>query len=216
MPRRCCLVLLSALCSLSAGCNIVGSIVLLTHPPRMQDAEVEFAEDARLAVLVDYARPADESPVFTHAFVDRFTEILRNEEITNEFVPHQRVLALRQSTPGFRKWSVQRIGREIEADEVVYVQVERLQLQERGESPLLMPSVTLRLKLIDTDDMAAMARRWPAEKEGRALKRERPPREARDQMLLDAETRKLARECAWLAAKFFYKYDLEAKDPWEP
>ena len=52
---------------------------------------------ARLAVLVDYARPADESPVFTHTFVDRFAEILRHEEVPNEFVPYQRILQLRRS-----------------------------------------------------------------------------------------------------------------------
>lgn len=201
----------------SMGCNIVGAAVVMLHPPLMQDAEIELT-DGRLAIFVEYAQPRHENPVFTQTFYDRFAEILRERELEAEVVPLSDVFRMRQANPDFGQWSVQRIGRKLDADQVLYVRVERLSLRNQPGQPLLEPIAELRMKLIDPRAIATPARLWPpkGEPEGRVIHRARQTREAADTVLLDAETVKLARDTAWLAAKPFYRWDTEKKDPWEP
>lgn len=210
-------MLLLGLIAGSLGCNIVGATVLMMHPPVMQDAEVELTE-GRLAIFIEYAQPRQENAVFTQTFYDRLVEILREQEVAAQVVPLQEVLRLRQKHPDFRQWSLQRVGRKLDADQILYVRVERLSLRSAPGQPLLEPVAELRMKLIDPRAIATPARLWPPrnEPEGRAIHRARQTREAADSVLLDAETVKLAKDAAWLAAKPFYKWDTEKKDPWEP
>jgi len=207
---------LAAILSLVAGCNIIGALLYLTAPPQMQDAEIEVTKQ-RLAVIVDYAHPDEEHPVFTRAFRDRLVELLREKEVNDLVIPQSEVLRLKRDKPEFRTWSVQQIGRELHAEQVLYVFVEKLQMRDRADSPLLMPQVSLRMKLIAPWEKGENTRLWPprAERKGREIKRGRPTREATDAMMLDSEASKLGRDAAWLAAKPFYKFDLEEKDPWE-
>lgn len=202
---------------LLCGCNIVGPLLVLTAPPQIQPAEVELTK-SRLALVIEYASAGEESPVFTEAFRQRLTEVLREKQINERVIPRAEVLALRRDHADYPKWSIQKVGQALNAEQVLYVRVERLALRAAPEDPVLAPEVRLRMKLIAPWQTGRAARLWPpsAEREGREIYRARPMREAGDAFVLDEELAKLGREAAWLAAKPFYKVDLEEKDSWEP
>lgn len=201
----------------NTGCNIVGAIAVMTAPPQMQDAEVEIAQ-GRLGIFIEYARPSEENPVFTRAFRERLVEVFREQEVNTRIVPEREILELRQKNADFRRWSLPKVGRELNVEQLLYIRIERLNLHTSPANPLLEPVVEMRMKLIDPHVPGRGARLWPPaeEREGRLIRRARQIREASDPLVLDAEASKLGRDAAWLAAKPFYRYDLEEKDDWEP
>lgn len=208
---------LCVLAALTGGCNIVGPVLYLTAPRQIRKAEFTLTE-GRLAVLVEYARPADENPIFNRAFRDRLAELFREKKIAAQVVPEEELLRLRQMEPDFKRWSLQKIARAVNADQLLYVRIDQLRLQDRSDAPLLTPEVLLHLKVIDPGDAPGHARLWPPaeERAGREIRRGRQVRESSDAVLLDSESSKLGREAAFLAAMPFYDVDTEEPIPWEP
>lgn len=207
---------LLALLVLSAGCNIFGPLAILTAPRQIQKAEFKLTHE-RLAVLIDYARPGDDNPVFAQAFHERLAEIFREEKVNEQLVPFEDVQRLRQQTRDFANWSVQKIGRELGATQVLVVRLERLSLRPRPEHPILEPVVEMRVKVIGTDAPENAPRLWPSaqEREARLLTRTRPPVDQVDPVTTDAEAAKLGRDAGLLVAMHFYDVDKEEPTPWE-
>jgi hypothetical protein len=118
---------------------------------------------------------------------------------------------LRQKHPDFREWPVQRIGREVDADQVLHVVIDKLQLQESEDSPLLQPLCELRLKVIGVSQPPTAARLWPNkdESDGYPVTCTRQAREMSGVNGLDTESTKLARDTAVFAAMPFHDVDLE-------
>ena len=200
-----------------SGCNLVAAVGILTAPPQIKKAEYRLAP-GRLAVLIETARPEEDHPVFAQAFHDRLVDEFRQHKIRAQVVSRDEVQRARQENPDFARWSVQRVGRWLLADQVLYVRIESLQLYEAPGSPLLAPRVQMRVRVIGVNEPEETARLWPGPEEpgGRLMQRTRQPKEAIDSVLIDAEAAKLGREAAFLVAMPFRDVDLEQKPPWEP
>lgn len=200
-----------------SGCNVVSAIAYFFGPPQIQRAEFKLTS-GRLAVLVEMVRPEEDNPVFVQALHDKLAEIFRDRGIKAQLIPLEDIARLRQQSPDFGQWSLQKLGRRLNAQQVLYVRVERLQIREAPGSPVLVPVADLRLKLIDPNAPPEAARLWPGRQEhqGREVQRARPAREATDGVAIDSEAAKLGKDAAWLVAMPFYDVDLEQKTPWEP
>lgn len=200
-----------------AGCRLVAAVGVLTAPPQIKKTEFRLAP-GRVAVLLETTRPEDDNPVFAQAFYDRLVEEFRQHKIRAQVVSRDEVLRARQENPDFARWSVQKVGRWVLADQVLYVRIESLQLYEAPGSPLLVPRVQMRVRVIGVNEPPETARLWPGpeEPDGRLILRTRQPKEPVDAVLIDAEAAKLAREAAFLVALPFRDVDLEQKPPWEP
>lgn len=200
-----------------AGCNIVAAIAYFFGPPQIQWAEFRLT-DGRLAVLVETARPEQDNPVFRQAFSDKLAEIFRDQRVKAQLVPQEEIFRLRQQDPDFSRWSVQKVGRRLNAKYVLYVRIEDLLLRESPGSPVLAPAVRMRLRLVDPHAPPDKAQLWPGphERDGRQVARGRQHREATDAQAVDEEAAKLGKDAAYLVAAPFYDVDLEKKTPWEP
>jgi hypothetical protein len=215
MPRPAAVALLPLVCT-SIGCNILGPAAYYLGPRRIQKAEFMLTE-GRLAVVIEAAHPEQDNPVFNQALFDKLAEILRERKVPSELVPYRDLLELRQAgRRDFGKWSLQRIGRELRATQVLYLRIEKLQLRQTPDHPLVTPEVSLRYKVIGVREPSAHARLWPKEAEGRQVSRTRPAQEATDARLIDGEARKLAHDTAYLIAEPFTDVDLEERPPTEP
>jgi len=209
--------LLVGLLVLLPGCNIVAAMAYFFGPPQVQPAEFKLT-DGRLAVLVEMARPEQHNPIFRQALCDKLTEIFRDHNIKAQLVPQEEFYRLRQQNADFGKWSVQKVGRRLDAKQVLYVRIEELQLREAPDSPVLQPGVRMRLRLVDPQAPPKSAQLWPSpqERDGREVARARQHREATDSMVIDEEAAKLGKDAAYIVAAPFYDVDLEKKTPWEP
>jgi len=202
----------------ATGCNWIEGIAYLFGPPRVQKAELKLPP-GRLAVLVETVQPEEYNPVFVTALYDKLVAIFREQELKPTFVPLDEVLELRRKNQDFAKWSLQKIGRELKADFVLAISIDRLQAREKPDMPVLDPAVQLHMKLIGPDRPANEARIWPSstqEREGREVVVRRPTKDASHPGEVDAEMAKLARDLAFQVAGPFYDVDLEKLQLREP
>jgi len=216
MRARLMLLTLAALLVPATGCNIIGPLGVLFAPPQIQKAEVKLTKE-RLALLVEYARSEDESPVFTQVFHERLAEILKEKKANDRVVDAKELARVQQANPDFGKWNLQRVARELKAEQVLYIRIDRLVIRPTPDHPLMEPAVVMHAKLIGASAEAKAARLWPpgAERDGREISRSRPPQEATDARAIDEETTKLAKDAALLAAMPFYDVDTEERPAWE-
>ena len=192
-------------------------LAYLTSPPQIADPEYVLTT-GRLAIVTDFVHAEQADPVFGATLHKRIVEMFRENKVPARVVPYEDVVELRRVSPDFDTWSVQKIGRKLGADQVLYLRIEELHLRPPGE-PVLVPKVELRLKVIGVQDPAVHARLWPdkdAEPDGRTVVHQRAPLEVDSYEKLDAEAGKLAREAGCYVARHFHKYDLEAPPPREP
>jgi hypothetical protein len=199
------------------GCVGLRGAVYLFSPQHIQKPEFTLTS-GKLVILVDVVAPGEANPVFESSLHEELVRQMREFELPTQVVPYEQLVTLRQTNPGFRDWSVQRVGRQLEADQVLYIRVDRLQLGGRDE-PLVSPAVKLCMKVVGVREPAANARLWPdpaAEPDGRCLTHERTAKEAGGPEVLDAEAAKLAREVAYYILRPFRKWDLEEVPPREP
>jgi hypothetical protein len=215
-PKRLSLLILPLLIPVSqSGCVGLRGLAYLTQPRQIQKPEFELS--GRVAIVIDAARPGQANPVFESTLYKRIVELLRENEVTATIIPYDDITNLRQTQADFTSWSVQKIGRELNADQVLYVRVENLSLAQKDE-PVMTPAVTLRVKLIAPRAPAANARLWPEtdkEREGREVACKRHPVENEGVDRVDSEAAKLARETAYYVARIFHKWDAEVPPPRE-
>jgi hypothetical protein len=207
-----------ALLGLAAGCNVLAPIAYYFRPREIQKPQYEFSADSRVALVIEAARPQDENPVFSEALHERVVEMLREGKSKATILPQRAVTDLRRANPDFRKWSLQKIGRAVQADHVLYVRLDRLVIRQSPDYPILTPAVDLRMKLIGVSQPGVHARLWPEAKEGYPVSCARQASEAADSDpdAPDVQARKLACDTAYYVTMPFIEVDLEQPPPVEP
>lgn len=210
------LLLAGVLLAAGTGCGpFFGAIAYFLGPKRIEKAQFKPTQGV-LAILIEDMNRADDQPVFSQSMFERLVTIFRERKVNDAVVSRDRLARLRLVHADFDQWSVQRVGRELGAEQVLLIRMERFELRESPENPLIHPRVSLRLKVIDCNAAAAHARLWPTDDEqGRALSVSRPPEEATNREQVDAAVTKLGRDAAELAARFFFDVDLEEQTPKE-
>jgi hypothetical protein len=215
MPGRAGFFVLAALLSVTGGCNLLGPAAYYLRPRQIQKPEYEFPAGSRVALVVEAARPGHENPVFKEALHERFVEMLREGKSEATVLPPAELTDLRRAHADFGKWSLQKIGRRLRADHLLYVKLDRLVIRPAPEYPILTPTVDLHMKLIGVNEPPVHARLWPEAKEGHPVTCKRAASEASGADAADAEARKLGYDTAYYVAMPFIEVDLEKKPPVE-
>ncbi len=210
-------VLLVLLLGLTSGCNILGPIAYYLSPPQIQKPEFEFPTGSTAALLIEARNSQYDNPVFNAALYERLELMLREGESEATLLPLRAATDLRRKHADFAKWSLQKIGRELDTEYVLYLKIDRLVIQPSRDHPLLTPEIDLRMKLIGVNEASVHARIWPEEKAGRLVTCKRQYSEAGDTNpdAYDAETRKLGCDTAYWVSMPFIEVDLEEKPPVE-
>jgi len=201
----------------AAGCNLFAPIAYYLRPREIQKPQYEFPGDSRVAIVIEAAQPRDENPVFNQALHERAVEMLREGKSKATILPLRAVSDLRRANPDFDQWSLQKIGRALQADHVLYIRIDRLLIRQSPDYPILTPTIDLRMKLIGVSQPPIHARLWPEAKEGHPVSCARQTTEATDSgaNAVDAEARKLAYDTAYYVTMPFIEVDLEQPPPVE-
>jgi hypothetical protein len=184
-------------------------------PPRVQKAEFLLGKGP-LVIFIESAAADGSMPLFERELHVKLDEIFRAERISSNIVPHSRVQSLPQRHPDFRSWSLQKIGRTLGADQLLYVRIQELRVRESPDHPLLSPMARLELKVIDVKAPPSRARVWPENgaRELRPITRQAEEVSSRERT--DMAIVKLARDAAQEVAMPFYNVDLERPSRREP
>ncbi len=208
-------LVLSAVCAAVGGCGSLKAAAYFLSPAHMQKPEFEFPKDAKIAVVIEPARPEFANPVFDKALYDRLVEHFRERKSGATLISPRETARLRRENADYASWPVRKIGQELEASHVLYVRVDRLSGYQSRETPLVEPAAALRLKVFGVNLPDHDARLWPTEKEGRVVEAQRQASEASDPAHADAELAKLGREIAYLVMVPFFEIDQEESRPRE-
>ena len=211
-PRALVIALLVLLLGGTSGCQLFATLAYLMGPTRYQEPLYEFQAE-RVAIFIDGIPGRPDHPEFRRQLHAELEEVLIENEAARSVVPYEENLGVRSTNPDFYRWSIQRVGRELGAGEVIYIRIESFQLREAPGHPVLAPEVEARVKVIATDARPNQARVWPDERIGFLVKCNRQVKEARNMQVLDAEARKLGIDLARRIGRLFYKYDVEEKLP---
>lgn len=209
------LLVLAVLLS-GAGCHtLIGPMMYFFGPPRNQEAEFRLTEKGRVAILIEFVRSDQEKPVFASALHQALLELAKEKRPNLRFVPYQEYVELRQHDPEFPRMSVQRVGRALYAEQVVYMQVEDLQTFESPNSPVLMPACTINIRVIGVKEPPEKARLWPEDAAGAEVSYRRPPRAMESIHEADTALVKLAKDTAQHIIKRFVDTDPDIRPPRE-
>lgn len=211
--RTAALVLL-ALLTAAIGCRQIGQLGVLFAGRQWQKAHFKPTEN-RIAIIIDGMRGGEDHPMFRRGLHEKVVELLEEEDVNHNIVPYVEQLELATREPDYANWSIQRIGRELDAEQVIYVQIVSFTLRETPNHPVLTPEATVSVKAIDVEAEPRMARLWPDSVEGYELDAKRQAREATSTAVIDAEAEKLGKDLGQYVARLFYKWDTEETVPRE-
>lgn len=195
------------------GCNPLAPLAYYLRPPQIQKPEFEFPADSRVLLLVETARPEQANPVFEHALQEQCSTLLKEGGCKATLLPRSALAELRMANADFSSWSLQRIGRELGADYVLYFRLEQLQVREAPDHPVLSPVAVGRCRVVGVRQPAADARVWPDSAEGHEVRCTRQTSQADEPDAVDSESAQLGHDTAYWLTMPFTTVDLERSPP---
>lgn len=198
--------IISVLCALCCGCNVVGMVAYVFAPPEKIPAKYTPAKQ-HLAVVVENYK----SPSADYLEAEQLALALHDQLAAHDVTPlidPGAVDKLRDADPvGFQKLSIGQIGQKVGAKQVLYVQINHANYEVAGGSDLFKTTVTAQVKVVDADTGNTL---WPMDAaNGYPIKKE-TSFQAQGQVAPDATLRvKLCQELATQIAYLFYQREVE-------
>jgi hypothetical protein len=215
-----CVGLLALLAA--AGCQLLAWGITAFSPPQKIPAAYKPPANKRVLVFVDdLDQPADHQPIKA-----QLTRQLNDQLVANgvaaSTVPYEDLLSLAAVSPNFNEMRVTDVGRELNADLVLYVKLDQFTLKEFPDSPLWHGKLSSTIRWVDV--AAAVTGEgpltlWPQDRPvGQPMGPiETRPVENTSQSYGSEVCRELASQAADTIAKKFYDHRAEdnykAQDP---
>ena len=199
-----------------SGCVVISYIAAQVTPPKKVPARFELPEDSRVLVLVeDYEHQGSYEDV-SRELSNQLSRELRHRGLARETIPHERLMALRFEAPRYHALKIPEIGHELNADLVLYVQIEDFQLKDNIDDTMWHGVFETSVRVVDVS-APDNPRLWPRDRPGGypVGPVDRPPALESSPMYAERLTRALAAEMADRIAKLFYAHRLSEMEGWK-
>jgi hypothetical protein len=80
---------------------------------------------------------------------EELVEALRSHEAVASAVPYDKIARFRVLRPGYRQQSIQELGVELQADQVIYLQVDQFKFVHEAGQGYYQPAISGHAKIID-------------------------------------------------------------------
>jgi hypothetical protein len=160
------LLVLLALGNLS-GCRAI-SYLIAPDARAMVEAKHKFTKGIKIAVLIDdYLAPVN-NPGTKSALAKKIGDGLVEAGALRpgDLVSTEAVAQLPKDTLQGKKLSIQNIGKQVNADQVLYINIVEFNLQSDPENPLIQPKARAFVKVINVSDGDRL---WPIDVTGEPL-----------------------------------------------
>lgn len=198
-------LLLLAAALASSGCEAVGVVADVIAGPKRVDAVYELPK-AKTVVLVDDLRDQLTTNDLPNRIAGRIGDDLMREQAVSQVIGPQVVSDLAANNPDFDGWALDKVGRRVGADQVIYVVIQSFTLTKNNE--VYEPAAAVTVKVLD---VASSRRLFPLnDANGRAVvAEERPvPRHGASRATDTVIARKLADNLAQKIGELFYDHRL--------
>lgn len=212
-PFRAALTATLFLVGLAAGCGYSGGeAIFMSGLFKRPTVEAEFQlTDEPVAVLVDDLRDCCFWPEAKHVLADEIAAQLVEHGAAKRVIPPIKVNRLRQSTTDFDDLAITSVGRRLEAEQIVSVDVRSFYVELSPEEARGAASMSVAVKVIDTQASAGRGRvrLWPAIHSGHPLNAELDAATVTRLASREAVVRALTHSLAVEIAKLFYDRPME-------
>lgn len=125
----------------------------------------------RLAVLIDDDADQVTSPDVYNRFTEKFAEELLDNEVVTKVIPYAQLKELQQREPSFDQIAADRVGKLLEADQVLWIKVDRFDTGNIGASDVSETAVfSVNLRLLTTRAKSHdEVQLWPETREPRTV-----------------------------------------------
>jgi hypothetical protein len=148
------------------GCNIVGPAYVLIHGPEKTPAVYKLDEKKPTVVLVDDRASVLPRRSLRTTIAARASQELLNEKAVETVIDAKAIQALLLRDPADRPTPIATLGRQVQAQQVIYVTMDKFGLTPDGAT--YQPFADARVKVITTDGEGE--RVWPEQPVGYALR----------------------------------------------
>jgi hypothetical protein len=161
--RRCCLAALAGLIGFGAGCGDMGSLAYFLTPEQPLPAKMKHlaSEDPKKeprVVILTYAGLQTQSE-FIHAdrqlgelLAGQLQQLAETQKQRLAVVPIRKVEDFKNANPNWREMDLDKVGRKLGADYVVYIEISSLSLYETGSRNMLYRGrANLLVSLVDVN-----------------------------------------------------------------
>jgi len=194
-----------------AGCGpFIGWAVNAFAPPQKVEPVYRPPAGKRVLVFVDdLLRPVAYEPIKAE-LTEQLNRQLTEHDVAKTAVPYEDLLTLQAAMPEFNQLAVSEVARHLDAELVVYLDVDEFALKDDEANPLWQGRLTVSVRVVDP----AAGRLWPDDRAGGyPVPTVEIPAHPHNSPNHGAElSRTLAAQMADRVAKLFYKHEISARE----
>jgi hypothetical protein len=196
-------ILYSAFCICCSGCNAVGAVLAKTTPPPMVKAQYAPPKEP-LLVLVENPHNRAALQLEADAVTRQLVDQMRVHQVAPVIDPSDAEALRNAKGPAYRRMPIDQIGREVGATQVIYVNLERFEIERAVGSELPSGEAQARVRVVSTDNGDVV---WPLDSAGgHPLTVKVQPQHTATQVPEQAVRQQLYAAIAERVAKLFYDW----------
>ncbi len=149
------------------GCRAISTILAPDLRPLIE-AKYKFAKGKKIAVLIDdYLAPLNNPGMKTDLAKKIGDGLIEAGAIrAGDLVSTETIVQIPKDTPQGKKLSIQNIGKQVQADQVLYINIVEFNLQSDPENPLIQPKARAYVKVVNVGDGDRL---WPVDVTGEPI-----------------------------------------------
>jgi len=192
--------------SVLTGCGVVGAFYGVFIEPMLGPITVQAEHemsDKKVLVWVDYVSLEEQSHLLRRELSQQLQQELLDNRAVQSVIDYGRISRFRRETGDFAQMTIQQLGKHFAVDQVLYLLVDKFQLQHEAGEGFYQASLKGYSKVVDT---ASGKRLWPEAQGNRPFTIEGKFAQGQGQSFEDRLVRDFCRQTAQQIALSFYKH----------
>jgi hypothetical protein len=188
------------------GCGLFGALYGALIDPFIPTAKVAAQHDMsekKVLIWVDDAYLAQPHHLLRRELTNQLASNLRQNQAVADLVDYSQMARFRQTNPNYADQTIQQLGRQMQADEVLYIMIDKFQLQHQAGKGFYRPQLSGYSKVID---VATGNRLWPVDQSRRPFSIGGQLTEGQGQIYEDKQVKELSKQLVEIIAPSFYEH----------
>lgn len=143
------------------GCALIAWPIAAFSPPEMEPAVYEPPRDKTYLVFVDDVAAPVEYEGVKRELTEQLGGRLEEHKIASRTIDYGDMVRLVSATPNFQELAISEVGRQLGADIVVYVQINRFELYEYANSSTWNGLLEASVRVVDVKEQKRL---WPQDR----------------------------------------------------
>ena len=200
------IVILVLGCLSAGGCGLIGSFYgIFIDPliPRPKVAAEHDMSDKTVLIWVDDVFLDQPSHLLRRELTKQLAAQLLDHQAVAKVIDYNRITTFRSLHPHFADMTIQQFGQGLDAQEVLYLLIDKMQLQHQAGKGFYRPSLSGCGKVID---VATGKRLWPADQSRRPFFVTGPLEQGQGQAFEDHLVKQLSGQLVEIITPSFYRH----------